>query len=335
MPISSSNSDEFEVTGRLVGLGCAVIAAGVAAIVGGLSLLNAVDSTDAGSVGVVRNGGWLSNKNIRQVMPPGSGQTWVGLWTSTHKYPAQQRFYTITSRANAGDRPGVDVVNTPSSDGVDMGIEGTVYFQLNLDPKTLRQFDDKFGTRTFTTSDGKTFHAYDGDAGWSAFLDQVIRPVLDNDLRQQVAGFKCAELVSSCALVQNTSQGQPQTAAAVGQANNGNIAAVQNAINTSLAQDLTSTLGGQYLTGLRFNLVRVTLPANVQDAVNKAQAAYAAVSESQAKVAQAKADADANAERERGYQNCPACAEIDTLKAIPPNVTTFAPGAGFAITPGK
>jgi hypothetical protein len=33
-----------------------------------------------------------------------------------------------------------------------------------------------------------------------------------------------------------------------------------------------------------------------------------------------------------GYENCPACAQIDLLKAIPPSVTTFAPGTGFAVT---
>jgi glutaredoxin-related protein len=47
---------------------------------------------------------------------------------------------------------------------------------------------------------------------------------------------------------------------------------------------------------------------------------------------QADAEAKANEARQRGYVKCPACAQIDTLRAIPPNVTTFAPGAGFSIT---
>lgn len=58
--------------------------------------------------------------------------------------------------------------------------------------------------------------------------------------------------------------------------------------------------------------------------------------DSSAFAAQAQVEAKANEERQKGYQACPACATIDTLKAIPPTVTTFAPGAGFAITaPGK
>ncbi|MFC5911128.1 SPFH domain-containing protein [Streptacidiphilus monticola] len=315
----------------LVGIGSAAALAIVLDV--GISLLDAFDRTDGGQVAVVRNGGPFDDRNIRQVIQPASGLTWIGWYSDVHKYPSQQRFYTITSDAKRGDRPGVDVVHTPSADGVDMGIEGTLYFTLNLDDKTLRDFDDKFGTRTFTAADGKQYHAYDGTDGWSAFLDQIIRPVIDNDLREQIADFRCAELVSSCALVQNA--GTTATAASTaGKSNNSNIAAVQNAINTSLEQDLQSTLGDKFLINLRFNLVRVTLPDNVQAAVDKAQAAFAAVSEAQAKVAQAKAEAQANEIRQQGYSKCPACATIDEMKAIPPNVTTFAPGSGFAITPG-
>jgi regulator of protease activity HflC (stomatin/prohibitin superfamily) len=255
------------------------------------------------------------------------------MWGIVHKYPAQQRFYTITSDANRGDRPGVDVVETPSSDGVQMGIEGTFYFSLNLDHKVISDFDDKFGTRTFTGQDGTARHAYDGDQGWSTFLDQIIRPVIDNDLREQIGDFRCADLVSSCALVQNGPTGQSPNPTSGG-ANNSNLAKIQNAINQSLEADLKSTLGDDFLTNVRFNLVRISLPSQVQDAVNKAQAAYAQVSEAQAHVAQAQADANADAARQKGYEACPACAQIDIMKAIPPNVTTFAPGAGFAVTPG-
>ncbi|MCD0483611.1 SPFH domain-containing protein [Streptacidiphilus sp. ASG 303] len=314
-------------------------AAGVAVLIVVINVLSALfggfDRTDGGEVAVVRNGGMFDDRNIRQIIPPASGLTWTGLYSTSHKYPSQQRFYTITARAGAGDRPGVDVVRTPSSDGVDMGIEGTLYFTLNLDQKTLRDFDNKFGTRGFTGADGRLYHAYDGDLGWSAFLDQIIRPVIDNDLREQISRFRCAELVSSCALVQNSgSPGVPPAGA--GKTNNGNIAAVQNAVNSSLAEDLKVTLGDEFLQGLRFNLVRVSLPDNVQAAVDKAQAAFAAVSEAQARVAQAKADAAANSARQQGYQKCPACAVIDEMKAIPPSVTTFAPGQNFAVTaPGK
>jgi uncharacterized protein YqfA (UPF0365 family) len=119
----------------------------------------------------------------------------------------------------------------------------------------------------------------------------------------------------------------------------GCLAAVQDSINTSLKSDLISALGADpkdpFFINLRFNISRITLPANIQSAVDNAQAAYAAVSQAQAEVQQAQAQAAANQARQQGYVQCPACAVIDELKAIPSNVTTFAPGAGFAITPGK
>ncbi|MBP2706591.1 SPFH domain-containing protein [Microbispora sp. RL4-1S] len=286
-------------------------------------LLNGFERTGGGEVAVIRNGGLLDDNRIRQIIDPGSSVTWIGWWSQVHRYPAQQRFYTITSQAGGGERSGVDVVTVPSSDGVNMGIEGTLYFGLNLDPTTLRSFDDKFGTRKFRSAAGGSYYPWDGDEGWSAFLDQIIRPVIDNDLRSQVNSFRCAELVSSCALVQNSSN---QQAGLQQQGNNANIAKIQNAVNVSLAEDLKSTLGAEFLTGIHFNLSRVTLPTDVQKAVDRAQAAFAQVTEAQAKVAQARAEADANKARQDGYNRCPTCAEIEKLKALPQGITVYAPG---------
>jgi hypothetical protein len=289
------------------------------------ALFGGFERTSGGEIAVVRNGGFFDNNRIRQVIDPGSGRVWIGLYSKAHMYPAQQRFYTITSDAEKGEESGVDVVTVPSADGVNMGIEGTLYFTLNLDHAVLKSFDDKYGTRKFRSVSGDTYYPWDGDPGWSAFLDQVVRPVIDNDLRSQINSFRCAELVSSCALVQNAS-GPVRTANGVAQSNNGNIAKVQNAINTSLAADLESTLGGEFVTNIHFNLVRVTLPTRVQDAVDRAQAAFAQVSEAQAKVATAKAEALANKARQDGYNKCPTCARIEELKALPQGITVYAPG---------
>jgi uncharacterized membrane protein YqiK len=325
---------------RLGGVGLTSKIAGV--VVGGIVLLitfiavtSGFDKTAGGEIAVVRNGGPFDDNQIRMVVPPGSGLTWIGLYSSMHRYPSQQRLYTITSDAQRGARMDADVVRTPSSDGVDMGIEGTLYFSLNLDPETMRAFDEKFGTRGFRAGEGQLLYAWESYEGWSAFIDAVMRPVIDNNLRIQINSFRCSELVSSCALLQNTGQpqagGLPVSPAANGQQNNTNIAKVQQAVNDSLPRELRDVLGGDFFVNIRFNLVRVTLPQAVQDAVNKAQAAYAAVSEAQAKVIQAQAEADANKKRQEGYNACPACAQIDMIKALPPGVTTYAPGAGVAI----
>ncbi|MFI0485593.1 SPFH domain-containing protein [Actinomadura sp. 9N215] len=311
--------------------GTAIVVA-VLLVVVGIPLLSALfggyERTSGGEIAVIRNGGFFDNNKIRQVIDPGSGRVWIGLYSQTHKYPAQQRYYTITSNAGKGERPGVDVVIVPSADGVNMGIEGTLYFTLNQDHAALRDFDNKYGTRKFRAADGKMRNVYDGDDGWSAFLDQIVRPVIDNDLRSQINSFRCAELVSSCALVQNAGS-QPKNVQAAGQkaqSNNANIAKVQTAINTSLATDLKQTLGGTFFTNIHFNLVRVTLPTRVQEAVDRAQAAFAQVSEAQAKVATAQAEAAANKARQDGYNKCPTCARIEELKALPQGITVYAPG---------
>jgi uncharacterized membrane protein YqiK len=324
--------------GRRGGIIAAVVVV-IVALVTLPNLFSGFDRTTGGEVAVVRNGGMLDNVRIRQIIDPGSGMTWTGWGSTSHKYPAQQRFYTITSDSKRGDRVGIDVVTVPSADGVNMGIEGTLYFSLNTDHETLKQFDDKFGTRKFSGSDNTARYAWDGDDGWSAFLDQIIRPVIDNDLRTQINSFRCAELVSSCALVQNSSAqvaAEQNPPAGQVQSNNGNIAKVQSAINTSLEQDLLQTLGAKFLTNLHFNLARVTLPTSVQQAVDRAQAAFATVSEAQAKVAQARAEAAANKARQDGYNKCPTCAKIEELKALPQGITVYAPGnAGGIAIPGK
>lgn len=296
----------------------------------GSLLFGVTAKTGPGEVDVVRNGG-LAASQIRTILQPASSLKLVGFFNSQHKYPASQRFYTITSAATGGDRPGVDVESVPTQDGVQVGLEATVYFTLNTDPKVLAAFDTKYGNRTFRSFNGDQLYAWDGSNGWSAFLDQIVRPVISNNFREQIGNFRCAELVSSCALVQNN--GSLNSAVITNNLkNNVNIAKVQDAVKVGLVNDINTTLGGEFLEGFQVNLVKVTLPSNVQQAVNDAQAAFAAVTEAQARVQSAKADAQANAERQRGYGLCPSCAIIDQLKAIPKTITTYAPGSGFAIT---
>ena len=90
---------------------------------------------------------------------------------------------------------------------------------------------------------------------------------------------------------------------------------MQAGVNATLARDLPQVLGGEFFTGLRFTLVRVTLPR--RPAAVDTSLAAAAVSEARARVDQAKAEAAANRARQNGYDKCPACAEIDKLKSLP------------------
>ena len=274
---------------------------------------------DAGHVGVVRNGGPLDNRNIRQVLPPAQNLTWTG-WLSEdpHAYPAAnvQRFYTLTSDPRRGERQGVDVVRVPTRDGVQVGIEATIYFNFvgESNERLLRLFDNNFGTRTFPGADGgERLRPYEGDEGFAAMLDTVLRPVIDNNLRQEVGRFRCAELVSSCALISRGSQASVDPV----EDSNANLQEIQAEIDKSLAADIQRTLGAAYFPNIRFNLSRVTLPDNVQGAIDQAQAAFAEVSRARARVRQAEFQNQANRLLARTYEQSPELAQIEAIKAIP------------------
>lgn len=336
---------------RLVGpyaVAAAVVAAAIVAVVAAFA---GFTTTDAGTLSVVRNGGWFDNKQVRmvdgpngqkipQVLPPGSSLTWVGAWSSVHSYPSTQRYFKVSSRPDADSN---EVISVPTRDGVAVGVEGTFYFDLNTDPVVLGQFDDRFGTRTYPapTQDepSRQLHAWEeGDDGWRAFLNATMGNLVQNDLRREVGKVGCTDLVASCALAQNTAGVDAAAAVAAaqqGQPSTDQITKIQDAVNAQFARDVTSDLGGAYLVNIRFVLSKVTLPDNVQTAINDAQAAFAGVTKAQAGKAAAEIDAQTNQVRQSGYNACPTCADIDRLRALPPGLTTYAPGAGVAVGGGR
>ena len=138
--------------------------------------------------------------------------------------------------------------------------------------------------------------------------------MIDNAPRSQIGSLRRAEPVPSCGLPESTTL-KPQDG-------NAAIARVQNAVNASLAdvparhagrerrrggrvRDVdrgpSDTLSGNFFMDVRFTPARITLPGEVQGAVNKPLAAMVAVSEAQAEVAQAEAEAKANMARQDGY----------------------------------
>lgn len=314
-----------------------------------VGLAGCSSTPQAGEVGVVRNGSawywpldWFDNHNIRGHVQNGAGTSWVGLGSDVHYYPVdtQQRFLKLAScfGENTCDADGPPFT-VPTSDGVEATIQGTFYLNTvfnNSRPgfAAMDQFDTQFSTRTFN---GK--HPYDGTAGWSEFLTAIVLPVAENNMRDVVAGVQCADLVSSCALVQN-SQGAPtgqQVSTLVrGKNNQANVAKVQGDIATGLAADLKSTLGGVvFFRNISFKLTKVSLPPKVQGAIDDAQSAFAAVSQSQARIAQATADATANEQRQKGYNACPACRQIDAIKAWKGTGVTTVVNGGASVSVGR
>ena len=275
----------------------------------------------AGTVGVVRNGGPLDARTIRQIIMPGQSITYTGFFSqSPHVYPASHVTlkYTVTSRQSTRPQPAVDTIVLPTKDGVQVGIDAAVFFRFigDADIPALEQFDKGVGTRRYETSDGRRLYPWQGDAGFSAMLDTLFRPVLENDLRKEVGQFPCAALVSSCSLVRRTGASRMN---APGES----IAKIEGRINDSLESDLEQALGTRYFLDIRFRVARVTLPKDVQRAVDDAQAEFAAVNSAQAELRQARYTARRNRLLGKTYNRSPGLASIEALKALPQGSTVI------------
>jgi regulator of protease activity HflC (stomatin/prohibitin superfamily) len=280
---------------------------------------------DVGHVGVVRNGGPFDSRKVRQILAPGQGLTWTGWYSqSPHSYPASHVTlrYTVTSDPKRGSRDGVDVITVPTKDGVQVGLEATVFFRFigETEPVTLSRFDQSVGTRKFQTTDGRMLYPYQGDDGFNAMLDAIFRPVLENDLRAEIGRYRCAEILSSCALVRGPVASRLRQPAA-------NLPRIQDWLQISLQRDLTRSLGQRYFWDIRFRIARITLPGNVQAAVDQSQAQYAAVNTSKAQMKQARYQNQRNRLLSETLNKSPALANIETLKALPKGTTLIlAPG---------
>jgi regulator of protease activity HflC (stomatin/prohibitin superfamily) len=309
----------------------ALLAVASAVLIAGVRLAR----EDSGHVGVVRNGGPWNNRRIRQILKPSSGLTYAGLFSqSPREYPASKvvLFYTITSDPTRGSRLGTDLVSVPTHDGVQVGLEGTVFFRFmgETDIGLLKRFDQTFGTRKFPVAGtDRSRYPWEGpDEGFAAMLDSVFRPVLDNNLRSEVGAFGCADLVASCSLIQRVAGSASSRADT-----NANIAKIEGRISHSLNTDLAKTLGGSYFRSIRVRIARVTLPKNVQGEVNNVQQQYVAVNGARAGLKSAHYQAQRNELLARAYNGSPALAKIDEIKAAPKG-STIVLSSGSGKQPG-
>ena len=306
--------------GKMVGK----LATGVVLFIAAFIVLTTAGSwferPEAGKISVIRDGGPFDDRAVREVLPPGAGNSWIGLFSSEHEYPsaAVQRFYTITATGTS-DRAGVDVVRTQTADGYLVGLEGTFYFTTGFDGSEkgidlARRFDDQFGVRTFVVpGSGERRHPWDGDLGWGAFLDQIVRPIIDNQIRTAMLRFRCDELISSCALV-GRQGGVTSGSAEQGVKTNANLQRIEQEVVRGVADEVREALGGDYLMNWRFELVRPTLPDEIQTAINSAQAAFARITEARAEAERAKSQRQAAESLAAVYERSPALAQIQMIR---------------------
>jgi regulator of protease activity HflC (stomatin/prohibitin superfamily) len=307
--------------------GVAVLAGGAAVVlvVFGILLLSSFKAVAPSDVCVVQEGGPLDGRGIAEVRQPSGGVSFIGLFNGQHCFPATQRNYVISAdpaHSEQGDAQAF--FETPSSDAVQVRIEGQALFRFNTDPAVVKSFYTKYGVRTF---DG--MHPYDGADGWAAFLRVQFRPILENSLREAIGKYRCVQLNNTCAYVRDAA------AAAEGQVgdqdNAQNLSKVQEEIATTLAADLESTLGGKFFETVQFRLVQVKFDELVQKSITEATAARADVAtkrlQAQQLVETATGEKRAAEQKAKGiratrlaYRENPAQARIDAIRALPEGI---------------
>ena len=301
----------------------AAVSGGVVLVIAAIAVLGSFKAVAPSDVCVVQEGGPLDGRGIAGVRQPSGGVDFIGLFNSQRCFPATQRNYVISpDPAHREQGATLDFFETPTSDAIQVRIEGQALFRFNTDPEVVKSFYTNYGVRTF---DG--LHPYEGSDGWRSFLAVQFRPVLDNALREAIGRYRCVQLNNTCAYVQDSA------AAVTGKVdldrdNSQNLSKVQAEIGSTLEADLRSTLGGAYFEDVQFRLVQVKFDDEVQKSITAATAARADVAtrrlQAQQRVETAIGDRRAAEQKARAiratrgaYRDNPSQARIDAIHALP------------------
>lgn len=279
---------------------------------------------DPGHVAVVKEGGPFDGRNLKEVRQPGSGAAAIGAFNHQYNLPTTQRDLT----EEAGN------ITVPTADGVNVNVDGQALFQLIVDGNddTSKNKDIKFfqnfGLRSWN---GK--HLYDDD-GWVEFLKIRMVPILYQSVRQTIGTYDCTELNNTCVYVLNanvladTAGGTDKASQQAKSVNTEqNLAEAEQKITDAFVANLKAGLGDEYFEHIRFQNLRVTFPADIQEKVQEAQAKRAEVAtaklEAQRKVQEAEGNTQVAAQdakqielRGKVYQRSPEQAQIDKIKAF-------------------
>jgi regulator of protease activity HflC (stomatin/prohibitin superfamily) len=317
------------------------VAVGLLAVIVLIVSASGFKAVAPGEICVVQEGGPLDGRGVKDVRQPSSGVSFIGTFNSQRCFPATERNYVLSADPNHSDSEAVDFFETPSRDAVQVRIEGQALFRLSTNEKVVETFYRRFGVRTFN---GR--HPYDGNEGWTAFLNVQFRPILENALRDAIGQYRCVELNNTCAYVQDpnaAARGKVETADNVQ-----NLAEVQTKIAETFQRDLNDTLGGPFFEGIRFRLVQVRFDPELQQSIVRATAARADVAtkrlEAQQKVETAIGDRRVAEQKARAiratrnaYRDNPAQARIDGIRALPQDLQALGGNLNSIVggTPGR
>lgn len=262
--------------------------------------LSISSGTKQNQVGVVVSGGPFDKKRPIQFIKPGQGVSWAGIFNRTHRYPAHQvnRWVGFNSASMQEDKP----YYATTKDGFRVGLKGRIYFRFigEKNPNLSMKFDREYGSRKFEGA-----HPYDGDNGFSKFLDTMVLPVVKNSLRQEINKINCAELDRSCALIAEHKDEA-----------NTELKYIEAKLNKEIAADIQSKLGDNYLLDFRTNILETELSEDVQRQVNQVSVSRSRIKQKQLDVEAAIQEAKAITIRGKALLRNPQIACIEAAKEL-------------------
>lgn len=346
-------SENYHV-GRMIAafVGVILVIWGFVLLVG---ILDSINKTDPTTVAVIRNGGPIQAKTIREVRGPSEGTKISGLFSQVRDYIAgnETRYYKISSDPSLGDESGSDFIKVPTKDGVNVELDAQITFRTDFTNEAgeitpcsaavgcigefndlVEQFDTEYGNRDFASKTGGEHHVWEGNDGWNAFLDSIFRPVVENSFREQIGSVNCADLVSSCALVQSSVEGAEANIKFTPKDTRSNFEKIQDNVQTEIETGVRAALGAEYLTGFKVQLTKITLPKQVQGAIDAAQSNFAQIAEARAQKEQAQYHAEANeivSKSLQGNSNLTYLKAVEALKNSTATIILGEPGMGLNI----
>jgi regulator of protease activity HflC (stomatin/prohibitin superfamily) len=258
------------------------IIAVIVGIVLGIGFMTGFEKVPVGQMGLSYGGGPFESNHFQGVKTPGDGRFFNGLADHLVMLPTTTKNYLVTSDQGRGDRAGTsDVIWQPTQSvngqpGPVIGWEFNAAFRLNDNSEIIKNFWQTVGIK-YGADDCPTDSA--DCKGWDTMLDKVVRPQLENALRDVSAGYKFADLYGNAA----------------------NQQAALEKVGEDLKNNINAVAGGEFFCGpkaetcedIQLTLSRLDAPQQIKDVSVQQQVAAAQLqvqrNNAQAAVEQAKA----------------------------------------------
>lgn len=266
------------------------LALAVVGLVGVLSLFfQGWRAVPVDKVALHYTGGPIEGEHFEEMIAPGTGTRFYGLFDRLYELPATQRNYIMSKHPDEGDNRRAEYVGAPSADKVVTEWESATYFKLNTRPDVLRRFFEQICLKYRCTDLGP-------GRGWDRMLADTFRQQIVAAIQEEARHHSSEDIYAN-----------PDT-----------LLRMQANIASTLRTRVNGVLGGDFFCGpdfvaeepdcpeFAFVIKEIAVPANIRDQYSANRAALLAVDE-----------AKAEAERQSALRAAPELtpAQLDYMRA--------------------